>query len=163
MAVLALKREQLSNHPRVVEGLKLIADRAIPSGGWNYGNKLIFGHVLRPQPGPTGMALLALTGSGASWSLVGPALAYLEAALPAIRSAPSLAWGLLGLRAWGRYPDLADHWLAEAAGHAFGRSDAALRLAHLLLAAEPETLRILLAGPAAHDHARGVVKPAARG
>ena len=38
----------------------MIIDRALPHGGWNYGNKVVFGHELRPQPGPTGMALLAL-------------------------------------------------------------------------------------------------------
>src|SRR5512135_1759371 len=64
MAILALGREGYEDHPRVLAGLGLIRDRAIPSGGWNYGNKAVFGHTLRPQPGPTGLALLALARRG---------------------------------------------------------------------------------------------------
>ena len=59
-AVLALRAAGLATHPRCIEGLRLICDRAIDAGGWNYGNKAAFGRALRPQPGPTGMALLAL-------------------------------------------------------------------------------------------------------
>ena len=60
LAILALRREGRGDHPRVREGVRLIADRAIVDGGWNYGNKAAFGHALRPQPAPTGLALLAL-------------------------------------------------------------------------------------------------------
>ena len=60
LAVLALRRAGLGTNPRVVEGYRLIRDRAIVTGGWNYGNKSAFGHPLRPQPAPTGLALLAL-------------------------------------------------------------------------------------------------------
>lgn len=60
LAILALCREGLVEHPRVGWGIGLIVNRAIPGGGWNYGNKTMFGRTLRPQPGPTGLALLAL-------------------------------------------------------------------------------------------------------
>ena len=62
VAILALRREGKVDHPRVREGLRLIRDRAIPTGGWNYGNNIAFGRDLRPQPAPTGIALLALAG-----------------------------------------------------------------------------------------------------
>ena len=64
MAVLALAGRGHRGHPRVREGLRLIADRALPSGGWNYGNTAVFGRELRPQPAPTGLALLALARAG---------------------------------------------------------------------------------------------------
>ena len=51
-------------HPRVVEGLRLIRDRAVDTGGWNCGNKATFGRGLRPQPAPTGLALLTLADTG---------------------------------------------------------------------------------------------------
>ena len=49
-------------HPRVAQGLAMIRDRAIRTGGWNLGNPLVFDTVMRPLPGPTGLALLALSG-----------------------------------------------------------------------------------------------------
>ena len=58
------------------------------------------------------------------------AIRYLLAALPGTRASASLGWGLLGLRAWGHRPALADDWLAEAYRKVAGRPDAAPRLAH---------------------------------
>ncbi len=49
LAVLALGRVGQSAHPRVREGLRLIRDRAVPSGGWNYGNKAVFGATFAPS------------------------------------------------------------------------------------------------------------------
>lgn len=134
MAVWALRRQGQAGHPRVVEGLRLIRDRAIAAGGWNYGNKAVFGRDLRPQPGPTGLALLSMAGAEGRSAMVERASDYLLAALPGTRASASLGWGLLGLRAWGHRPALADDWLAEAYRKVAGRPDAAPRLAILLLA-----------------------------
>src|SRR5262249_10379671 len=119
LAILALAGEGLGDHPRVRDGVRLILDRAIPSGGWNYGNKAVFGRMLRPQPGPTGMALLALAGraGGQASPAVTRALDYLRGTLPAVRAAVSLGWGVLGLRAAGACPAQAQSWLAEAYAH----------------------------------------------
>ena len=102
LAVLALGRAGLGEHPRVVEGLRLIRDRAVDTGGWNCGNKATFGRALRPQPAPTGLALLTLaqTPGEPRSPLVDRAIRYLTATLPGVRAAWSLGWGLLGLRAW---------------------------------------------------------------
>jgi hypothetical protein len=135
MAVLALRREGLGTHPRSVEGLRLIRDRAIASGGWNYGNSVVFGRQLRPQPAPTGLALLALAGVDDATATVRRATRYLQDALPSIRSPISLGWGLLGLRAWDREPHEASDWLAEAAAQTFRRPNSTAKLALLLLAA----------------------------
>ena len=51
MAILALDREGFGDHPRVAEGIRVVLNRALAHGGWNYGNTSVFGRQLRPQPG----------------------------------------------------------------------------------------------------------------
>ena len=144
LAILAIRREGRGDHPRVSEGLRLIADRAIDEGGWNYGNCLVFGRSLRPQPGPTGLALLALAGTDSSRKApyIERAIRYLEATLPGVRSATSLGWGLLGLDAWGRRPEDSDAWIAESAASLVHRPGPAPAegLALLILAANHNIL-----------------------
>lgn len=143
MAVLALERWGLEKDGRVQDGRALIRNRAIRSGGWNYGNKAVFGRPLRPQPGPTGLALLALAGSGerpSSEVVLG--CSYLQETLPTLRASVSLGWALLGLRAWGNCPSEADDWLAGSYEAARGRADAPVKLAMLLLAAGPASLEL---------------------
>ena len=60
--VLALRSADQAGHPRCREAVKLLLDRQLPEGGWNYGNTTVLGHVLRPQVQPTGLALAALAG-----------------------------------------------------------------------------------------------------
>ena len=142
LAILALRRAGLGGHPRVVEGLRLIRDRAIVTGGWNYGNPSAFGHPLRPQPGPTGLALLALGPRDGHDTTVSGAIRYLRQTLPGVRASASLGWGLLGLRAWRSMPAEAERWLAESHERASGRPDAATKLALLLLAGSDHALEL---------------------
>lgn len=138
MAVLVLRVEWFGEHPRVRDGLRLIRDRAIPSGGWNYGNSIAFGTPLRPQPAPTGLGLLALAGAEPKTSrIVEEACVYLEETLPRTRSPQALCWGLWGLEAWGRRPADAAGWLAEAYRLVDGRPDPILQLGYLLMASAP--------------------------
>lgn len=135
MAILALRGERLGDHPRVRAGLEVVVDRAIPAGGWNYGNKSVFGQDLRPQPGPTGLALLALAGGAPGDSrVIGPAIDYLRRVLPTTRAAASIGWGVLGLRAHDVAPIEAENWLSVAASGALTRPDSTLGLGLLLLA-----------------------------
>jgi hypothetical protein len=146
LAVLALRRHGLANHPRILEGLRLIRDRAVPSGGWNYGNRAVFGRALRPQPAPTGLALLSLSGEALdaeTRAVAARACRYLLTTLPTIRAASSLGWGLLGLSAWNLFPADASDWMAESAAQNLSRPDAAPRLAILLLAAGDQSYRVL--------------------
>ena len=141
LAVLALRKEGERGNTRVLEGLKLIRDRAIPGGGWNYGNKAAFGTALRPQPAPTGLALLALADrEGKRTRVVSEATQYLREILPKTRSPFALGWGLLGLAAWNDRPTEANTWLAESFDQVTGRSDAPIRLALLLLAAGSQSI-----------------------
>lgn len=135
MAILALCAEGYRAHRRVAEAIRLIRDRAIPGGGWNYGNPEVFGRTLRPQAGPTAAALLALAASGASdGQVVQPACDYLLRTLPATRSALSVGWGVLGLAASGVQPAEASEWLATAHEDCSGRPDSTVELGLLLLA-----------------------------
>ncbi len=142
IAVLALGRDGFGTHPRVLEGLRLIRDRAIDSGGWNYGNKAVFGRSLRPQPAPTGLALLTLDGIDLRTPLISKATDYLTGCLPGVRACASLGWGVIGLRAWGVPLESADAWLAESFEAVRGKPDAAPKLAILLLAAGDSTLQL---------------------
>lgn len=142
LALLALRREGLGSSARVQEGLRLLRDRAIESGGWNFGNKSTYGRVLRAYPATTGLALLALANTGPCGDLAKDGARYLLETLPRVRAAGSLGWGLLGLRAWGRSPEEADRWLARSVVNLAGRPDAAPRLAVLLLAAGEKSLEL---------------------
>ena len=106
MAILALNRLSLHDHARVDEGMLIITDRALAHGGWNPGGKAVFGRELRPQPGPTGIAMLALATRATKGrpEEVDQAITYLRQALPGARAPISLGWGVLGLRAWNAAP-----------------------------------------------------------
>jgi len=145
MAILALSVEGEGGHPRVLEGLRLLVDRAVPGGGWNYGNREVFGRQLRAQPGPTGLALLALAAGKATSpeTVVGPAVDFLKAVLPDLRSSVSLGWGVLGLRAWGDCPPEAERWLEESFRLHGRRPDSTAGVALLLAAADPNLLSAL--------------------
>jgi hypothetical protein len=143
LAILALCREGQRDHPRVSAGIELILDREIKAGGWNYGNKVVFGHDLRPQPGPTGVVLLALAARGEQSTAVARALSYLRKSLPNLRAGVSLGWGLLGLRAHRALPPESATWLRESFERCTGRPDACMSLAVLLLASSDRSLDLL--------------------
>ena len=148
LALLALRSEGQGDHLRSSEGRRLLRDRSLPAGGWNYGNTVVLGTELRPHPGPSGLALLGLLGDPPAEEPVELGQKYLKKILPTLRAAPSLAPGLLALAAWGQPAAAADQWLADAFPPAAKRSDAAYQLAWLLCAAQPAaTLRLIGAKP----------------
>src|SRR5205807_2265831 len=110
-------------------------------------NSVVFGRDLRPQPAPTGLALLALAGVGGRSAIVERAIRYLHQELPETRAAQSLCWGVLGLRAWGCCPEAAASWLAQGFDQALRQVDAnstsSRRWAYLLLAAGERSLELL--------------------
>ncbi len=144
MAVLALRRAGLAENERTRDGERLIRDRVIRSGGWNYGNSTVFGADLRPHPAPTGLALLALSGvDDVDCPHVARSCAYLEQILPTTHAPQSLCFGTLALAAWGRRPTVADDWLVAARAGALRRSNSVTQLAYLLLAAGARSLELL--------------------
>ena len=145
MAILALNRLSLHDHARVDEGMLIITDRALAHGGWNPGGKAVFGRELRPQPGPTGIALLALATRATKGrpGEVDQAITYLRQALPGARAPISLGWGVLGLRAWDAVPLDAQDWLSRSHASIAGRRDSAVGLGLLLLAGGERALEFL--------------------
>ncbi|MEK7710265.1 MAG: prenyltransferase/squalene oxidase repeat-containing protein [Planctomycetota bacterium] len=143
-AILALRAAGISDHPRVREAVKLLLNRAIPEGGWNYGNCRVFQNNLRPFPAQTGIALAALAGEAMSES-IDSAIRYLHSELERIRTPMSLGWGIIGLSAWNERPSSAGNWLTECAARLDGRPTHPVFDSLLLLAdAEQCTLTTLL-------------------
>jgi hypothetical protein len=120
--LLALYSAGQTGHARCREAVKLLLDRQLPAGGWNYGNTTVFGHVLRAQVQPTGLALAALAGQPDIRSKVLSSIQWLQNMLTQRTTTASLCYALMGLAAHGLWPQEADAWLPSAyrrtmAGH----------------------------------------------
>lgn len=140
MGVLAMRSIGMLENHRTQNGLALLRDRSLPSGGWNYGNVTVFDAELRPHPAPTGLALLALAGIDDENERIGNSCRYLSNEVANINAARSLCWSLLGLKAWNRSFPEQTQWLNRACQLARTRSDQVYQLAHVLLAANEQTL-----------------------
>jgi len=94
-------------------GVRLLRDRQLSGGGWNYGNTTVYGVTLDPQIDATGLALTALSDgrrTPRSWR------AWTISSERSPRSGrPFRSVGLVGLAAWGRTPPEATVWVGEAA------------------------------------------------
>lgn len=86
--------------PRLAECRPLIINRAIPGGGWNYGNSVVFGTVLESDPFPTAIALLGLL-DDPDRPVVETGADYLRRIAPHTPSPVSLGWSRIALRALG--------------------------------------------------------------
>lgn len=103
ISVLALRVTGNSQHDRVQEAVRMLLDRQLPHGGWNYGNTSVFGKELHPMPESTGAALAGLA-STVDREAVSPSLTYLQGEVARLRTPISLGWSLLGLTAWRMAP-----------------------------------------------------------
>lgn len=103
MAVMALRATGHDQHDRVKEAVRMLLDRQLPHGGWNYGNALVYGTELHPMPESTGAALTGLAGM-VDRSTVLPSLAYLQREVAQLQTPISLGWSLLSLAAWRMVP-----------------------------------------------------------
>jgi hypothetical protein len=138
--VLGLAAAGFSDHPRVQEGLRLIADRLLSDGGANYGNTLVLGQQLLPHMAPSGLALVALAGQSTADVRVTRSLTYLQENIDPATTPASLSWACLGLAAHDRRPLLADDWLAAALENKAWQPLSAYEQSLLLLAAKPTIL-----------------------
>ena len=121
MAMIALTVTGFGDHERVKAGERLLMNRQIPGGGWNYGNTSVLGKELRPFPETTGIALNALAGRVPRDS-VEPSIQYLQEQVPTLRTPLSLGWAILGLKAWNVAPGEAHDWIVDTLerGHLYG-------------------------------------------
>ena len=142
--VLALKAAGQGEHPRVREGLRLITDRLLPTGGCNYGNTQVLGQTLLPHLQPTGIAMMALAGTSVQDNRIAASLRYLASTLQneqsSSRAMPtaSLCFGLLGLTAHHRRPPAAGKWLQAAYEQVMQQDPSTYKLALLALAAKED-------------------------
>jgi hypothetical protein len=113
LALLALDAEKTESETRVAEAVRLLLDRQLPAGGWNYGNTRVFRNTLRPLPEDTGYAVAALRPHASARQVEG-GLAYLTATAPRVRAPAALTWSLLGLAAWDQRPAAAGDWIEES-------------------------------------------------
>lgn len=112
MAIGALKIRGLRTHERVLEAERMLLDRQLPHGGWNYGNTLAFGKELHPLPEFTGIALQALADQ-TDKARIQKSLDYLLEIFPHLHTPISLGWAILGLGAWGLRPSNVHERIAE--------------------------------------------------
>ena len=101
ISLLALRSAGRAGHPHCREAVKLLLDRQLPAGGWNFGNTTVFGHVLRPQVQPTGLALAALAGEADIRPKVQGSLDFSRTTLSRRTTAASLGYALMGLAGHG--------------------------------------------------------------
>ena len=111
-SLLALRAVGKVRHPRAEEAARMLMDRQLVTGGWNYGNTSVYGRQLYPQPDQTGVALSALRPYVTKGEVI-RSLEYLGREIGRIRTPLSLGWGLLGLGAWGGRPPGSMNWVRE--------------------------------------------------
>ncbi len=112
ISLIALEVAGYGEHDRAKEGRRMLMDRQLPSGGWNYGNTTVFGRELQPMLETTGVALSALEGRVPTES-VRHSLNYLKNQVRQIRTPLALSWSLLGMSAWGERPTETKRWIFE--------------------------------------------------
>lgn len=127
-ALVALTLAGKSEHPRSVEGRRLLENRCIREGGWNYGNKVVFNHTLMPFWDTTALALLALGNSNPE--LRDRNLELLEKSLPEIHSLLSTSMVCLCLAKFGRETKEIRSRIVEMLA---GTKDSDINLAHSAL------------------------------
>lgn len=114
LAIIALRATGNEGSDRVEEGSRLLRDRQLSRGGWNYGNTTVFGTELGAMPESTGLALSALPGLTARQE-VSRSIVMLKESVRTLKTPLSLGWAVLGLAAWGERPgdanDLIDRCL----------------------------------------------------
>jgi hypothetical protein len=142
LALLALRRAGQGGHERAREGVRLLLDRQLPRGGWNYGNTTVYGQELRPAAVETGVALTALAGVVGQGDVL-RSLNYLQAEALKLRTPLSLAWAAVGLGAWGAFPATARGALLAIAAAPAALSTTLLALVLLAATGDAGRARVL--------------------
>lgn len=151
MGMMALRAVGHGQHDRVQEAVRMLLDRQLPHGGWNYGNALVLGTELRPMPESTGAALAGLAGL-AERDAVQASLTYLQQEVIRLRTPISLGWSLLGLAAWKHTPSnaalLVERCLANQERYGeYETSALCLLVLGALAGREPDDPSLLISSP----------------
>lgn len=100
-SVVAIKQFTVCNRSEVSEkriqlGVDMLLDRVCVDGGWNSGNRVVYGVPLRPHVEATAIALFALQDERRS-ELIERSMAWLKKEVARVDSVSSLAWSILSL------------------------------------------------------------------
>jgi hypothetical protein len=101
--ILALRRAGVpAADGRIRSGIDLILDRAVPSGGWNFGNPFSSSFELEASTMSTALALCALGAAGVPESRpeIRAGIRFMARILSGDVSTASLAWTLLALKGY---------------------------------------------------------------
>jgi len=109
LAMIFLKKTSNAAAGRVREGARFLRDRALPGGGWNYGEPPVLGGALFPTVAPTALALLALADERDETTAA--AESWLCGQVGQIPSLMSLGWAAIALNVLGL---LDDAWQSAA-------------------------------------------------
>jgi hypothetical protein len=112
-SLMVLKSSGYQDHPRTKQGVMMIMNRQLSTGGWNYGNTTVFKKRLLPVPENTGQALCALSGMAGEHA-VEISLRYLHTTIRKVRTPMALAWMLQGLRMWSQLPNAWENLVIES-------------------------------------------------
>ena len=127
-ALMALRFAEKDQHPRAIEGRRLLVDRCIDQGGWNYGNKVVYGKSLIPFWDSTALALLSLEESDGG--MIPRSLDMLQNSLAEVPSLYSKSLACICLSRFGKNVD----GLLEQIGTLLAKSrDDDMNLAHSAL------------------------------
>lgn len=138
MFVTALHHAGKPLHPRTIEAVRMIVDRQLPRGGFNYGNTFVLGQQLLSHVQPTGIALSALAVANIDASRVERSLRYLQQRWADVESTASLCYASMGLAAYGRSPDALQEKLERRHAAWKSKRQGIYKLALLTLAAQNE-------------------------
>lgn len=141
--VLALKAVGQSKQSRTREGVRLIIDRQLESGGCNFGNTKVLGQATLPHVQSTGLAMLAISDEESNDPRISRSLEYLESALTNETATASLSFALLGLTAHDRRPANAAQLLDQALSRELRNGPSCYKLALLSLANLPDSSWLL--------------------
>jgi hypothetical protein len=158
LSVLALRVAGHGQHDRVRTAIRMLLDRQLPHGGWNYGNTTVYGRELHPMPESTGAALAGLTDQ-VEQGTVARSLDYLQGEVDRLRTPISLGWGLLGLAAWDRWPPNGAALVERCLGNQarYGEYDTSALCLLLLAALEGEPgIKNTFFPPMIHQHLSAV-------
>ncbi len=95
---------------RVASGVRLLIDRKVPSGGWNFGNPYAKSFAMAAATISTALALAALGAAGFPESdpAIADGIRFFAKELAVGVSTASLAWGLLALKSFSRSKSMAN-------------------------------------------------------
>lgn len=95
--VVALREAGYADNLRCREGVRLLVDRLLPSGGANYGNTVVLGQELLAHAHSSGVVVWALAGEGVDDLRLQRTIVHLKHVATRPTGAASLAWAARGL------------------------------------------------------------------